>query len=165
MAKEGGVDLSEVFATFAKLPNGKNREKEGKIGVFDDFGYILPNGKMANVAKSLADTFSDKLAVNDLPDVFTLYFGQQFSSAVYRALEANGGSGMIFETEADTLTNMISNKEYGNYSDLLRRAFHHETVSMVRVTDQVNIEIEEPRLAVIMTCTGSQLVLLRPGMV
>ena len=34
---------------------------------------------------------------------------------------------------------------------------------MVRVTDQVNIEIEEPRLAVLMTCTGSQLVLLRPG--
>ena len=53
----------------------------------------------------------------------------------------------------------------GHNCDLLWRAFHHETVSMVRVTDQVNIEIEEPRLAVIMTCTGSQLVLLRPGMV
>ena len=67
MAKEAGVDLSEVFATFAKLPNGKNREKEEKIGVFDDFGYILPNGKMAKVAKSPTDTFSDKLDVNDLP--------------------------------------------------------------------------------------------------
>ena len=274
MAKEAGVDLSEVFATFAKLPNGKNREKEGKIGVFDDFGYILPNGKMAKVAKSPTDTFSDKLDVNDLPlflhpiwehhtdpadrdkmllgtlnavsgiippSVFGMYdkrvvyapcycivFGpfastkgeldacrqlaqpiveemrQKYaqamaayklelaawesqgkakqgpkpeepvmcspfisanssSSAVYRALEANGGSGMIFETEADTLTNMISNKEYGNYSDLLRRAFHHETISMVRVTDQVNIEIEEPRLAVFMTCTGNQLVLLLPS--
>ena len=274
MAKEAGVDLSEVFATFAKLPNGKNREKEEKIGVFDDFGYILPNGKMAKVAKSPTDTFSDKLDVNDLPlflhpiwehhtdpadrdkmllgtlnavsgiippSVFGMYdkrvvyapcycivFGpfastkgeldacrqlvqpiveemrQKYaqamaayklelaawesqgkakqgpkpeepvmcspfisanssSSAVYRALEANGGSGMIFETEADTLTNMISNKEYGNYSDLLRRAFHHETISMVRVTDQVNIEIEEPRLAVFMTCTGNQLVLLLPS--
>ena len=70
---------------------------------------------------------------------------------------------MIFETEADTLTNMISNKEYGNYSDLLRRAFHHETISMVRVTDQVNIEIEEPRMALFMSCTGNQLVLLLPS--
>ena len=61
MAKEAGVDLSEVFATFAKLPNGKNGEKEGKMGVFDDFVDILPNGKMAKVAKSPADTFSDKL--------------------------------------------------------------------------------------------------------
>ena len=274
MAKEVGVDLSEVFATFAKLPNGKNREKEGKMGFFDDFGDILPNGKMAKVAKSPTDTFSDKLDVDDLPlflhpiwehhtdpadrdkmllgtlnavsgiipsSVFGMYdkrvvyapcycivFGpfvsakgdleacrqlaqpiveemrkeyeqamaayqtelaawesqgkakqgpkpeepvmrspfisaNSSSSAVYRALEANGGSGMIFETEADTLTNMLSNKEYGNYSDLLRRAFHHETISMVRVTDQVNIEIEEPRLAVFMTCTGNQLVLLLPS--
>ena len=125
MAKEGGVDLSEVFASFAKLQSCKNREKEEKKGDFDDFGSILQDCNLAKLAKSAADTFSDKLAVNDLPDVFTLYFGQQFSSAVYRALEANGGSRMIFdETEADTLTNMLSKKEYGNYSDLLRRAFH-----------------------------------------
>ncbi|MGN0282661.1 MAG: DUF3987 domain-containing protein [Prevotella sp.] len=84
------------------------------------------------------------------------------ASAVYRALDANGDWGLIFETEADTLTNMLSKSEYGDYTDLLRKAFHHETLSMLRVADKINIEIEQPRLAVMLTCTGSQLALLLP---
>lgn len=84
------------------------------------------------------------------------------ASAVYRALDANGHWGLMFETEADTLTNMLSKAEYGDYTDLLRKCFHHETISMVRVADKVNIEIEQPRLAVMLTCTGSQLALLLP---
>lgn len=84
------------------------------------------------------------------------------ASAVYRGMEANGGWGLMFETEADTLTNMLSKSEYGDYSDLLRKAHHHETIEMVRVTDHLNIEIEEPRLSVFLTCTGSQLPQLLP---
>lgn len=85
------------------------------------------------------------------------------ASAVYRGLDANGGWGLMFETEADTLTNMLSKSEYGDYSDLLRKAHHHETVAMVRVSDKVNIEINDPRLSVFLTCTGSQLPLLLPA--
>ena len=82
------------------------------------------------------------------------------AAAVYRGMDANGGWGVMFETEADTLTSMLSKSEYGDYSDLLRKAHHHEAVSMVRVADRLNIEIEEPRLSVLLTCTGSQLPLL-----
>ena len=85
------------------------------------------------------------------------------ASAVYRGMDANGGFGIMFETEADTLTNMLSKSEYGDYSDLLRKAHHHETISMVRVSDQINIEIEKPRLSVFLTCTGSQLPQLLPA--
>ena len=85
------------------------------------------------------------------------------ASAVYRALDANGGWGVMFETEADSLTNMLSKSEYGDYSDLLRKAHHHEDCSMVRVTDHVKIELDAPRLAVFLTCTGSQLPLLLPA--
>lgn len=85
------------------------------------------------------------------------------ASAVYRALDANGGSGLMFETEADTLTNMLSKSEYGDYTDLLRKCFHHESISMVRVSEKIYLEIESPRLAVMLTCTGSQLVLLLPA--
>lgn len=84
------------------------------------------------------------------------------ASAVYRSLDANGGWGIIFETEADTLTSMLSKSDYGDYSDLMRKAYHHETVAMNRVGERVNIEIEKPRLAIFLTCTGSQLPLLLP---
>ena len=85
------------------------------------------------------------------------------ASAVYRALDANGGWGEMFETESDTLANMLSKSEYGDYSDLLRKAHHHEAIAMVRVCDHINIEIDDPRLSVFLTCTGSQLPLLLPA--
>ena len=85
------------------------------------------------------------------------------ASAFYRTLDANDGWGMMFETEADTLSNMLSKSEYGDYSDLMRKAHHHESATMVRVSEHVNIEIEEPRLSVFLTCTGSQLPLLLPA--
>jgi len=85
------------------------------------------------------------------------------ASAVYRGLDANDGWGVMFETEADTLTNMLSKSEYGDYSDLLRKAHHHESIAMVRVSDHINIEIEKPRLSVFLTCTGSQIPLLLPA--
>ena len=79
------------------------------------------------------------------------------ASAFYRALHDNRGWGVVFEEEADTLTNMLSNKEFGDYTDLLRKAYHHEPVLMQRVTDHLRIEIEMPRLSLLLTCTGSQL--------
>ena len=84
------------------------------------------------------------------------------ASALYRALDANGGWGIMFETEADSLSNMLSKSEYGDYSDLLRKAHHHEACPMVRVSERVNIELSCPRLAVLLTSTGSQLPLLLP---
>ena len=85
------------------------------------------------------------------------------ASAVYRGLEANGGWGIMFETEADSLTGMLSKSEYGDYSDLLRKAHHHETCSMTRVSDKLHIELDSPRLSVLLTCTGSQIPLLLPA--
>lgn len=83
-------------------------------------------------------------------------------SAVYRLLDANGGYGAIFDTEADSMSNMLNKTDYGDYSDLLRKAFQHEMCTMVRVGDHINIEIARPRLAVFLTCTGSQVPKLLP---
>lgn len=82
--------------------------------------------------------------------------GNSSSSAVYRVMDANGGWGMMFETEADTVSAMIAS-DYGNYSDLMRKAHHHEPISMNRVTDRIHIDIDEPKLSVFLTCTPGQL--------
>ncbi len=88
--------------------------------------------------------------------------GNSSTSAVYRALDANGGWGMMFETEADTVANMIDS-DYGDYSDFLRKVYHHETVSMTRVSEKLHIDIENPRLSVFITCTPGQLPHLFPS--
>ncbi|MDD5862382.1 MAG: DUF3987 domain-containing protein [Prevotella sp.] len=88
--------------------------------------------------------------------------GNSSSSAVYRALKANGGWGLMYETEADTVSSMLDS-DYGNYSDLMRKAHHHEPLSMTRVTDDVHIDIEEPRLSILLTCTPGQLPSLFPS--
>lgn len=84
------------------------------------------------------------------------------TSEFYRLMDANGGAGIIVETEADTITSML-NSDYGNYSDVWRKTFHHETISMCRVTDNLHIDVEEPRLSILITCTGGQLPGLMPS--
>lgn len=75
------------------------------------------------------------------------------SRAIYDCLEANGGSGLLFETEIDTLLN-ASGQEWGNFSDITRKAFHHETVSINRKNER--FFIEEPRLSIFISGTFDQ---------
>ena len=84
------------------------------------------------------------------------------ASAAYLALEANGGKGVMFETEADVLSQSLLS-DYGDYSAGLRAAFHHEPIQMNRVRDKLHVEIDEPRLAVCLTCTPGQIPKLFPS--
>lgn len=83
------------------------------------------------------------------------------ASAAYQALNANEGWGIMFETEASTLTHSLLS-DYGDYSDGLLKAFHHENIPMSRMKDKLHIDIENPRLAVGLTCTPGQLPKLFP---
>ena len=76
-------------------------------------------------------------------------------------LKANDGWGVMFDTEADNVSQMLKT-DYGDYSTLLRQAPHHEPICYNRVRDSIHIEIEEPRLAVCLTCTPDQLPALFP---
>ena len=88
--------------------------------------------------------------------------GNSSASAAYMALKANGGWGVIFETEADVISQALLS-DYGDYSTGLRQAFHHEAITMNRVKDRLHIEIPNPRLAVAITCTPGQLPKLFPS--
>lgn len=83
------------------------------------------------------------------------------STAVYQTLNDNGGRGLIFETEGDTLSNMLKS-DYGNFSDGLRKAFHHEMVSYMRRKEREWVEIEEPQLSVVLAGTPRQILNLIP---
>lgn len=77
------------------------------------------------------------------------------ATAVYQVLNDNGGQGLMFETEGDTLANTFGS-DYGNYSDGFRKAFHHETISYIRRKDREYVNIKNPRLSTVLTGTPRQ---------
>jgi hypothetical protein len=70
-------------------------------------------------------------------------------------LEQNEGSGIICETEADTLGNVFK-QEWGSYSDLLRKTFHNERVSSSKKINNEFIEVNNPHMSVALSGTPNQ---------
>lgn len=77
------------------------------------------------------------------------------ASAVIHHLKTNGEFGIMIETEADTMVNSLK-QEWGAYSDLLRKAFQHEPVSLSRLTNSTFIDLKSPKLSVVLSGTPSQ---------
>jgi len=93
-----------------------------------------------------------------------LYIPTNISTAsLYQQLKDNGGRGILFETEADTMTASFK-QEWGGYSDILRKAFQHESISLKRKDVEKGkgksipsfIEIDTPKLSVALSGTRSQ---------
>lgn len=79
--------------------------------------------------------------------------GNSSSRAIYDTLAANGGRGIIFETEIDSLVDAAS-QEWGDYTDLLRKAFHHESISLSR--KEFDLDVNRPELSIFMSGTFDQ---------
>ena len=83
-------------------------------------------------------------------------------TAVVQLLEENDGAGIIFETEGDTLADMLK-QDYGNFSDILRKAFHHEALSFFRRANNEDVSVQRPALSVVLSGTHDQLLKLIPS--
>ncbi len=81
--------------------------------------------------------------------------GNTSSSGFFELLHRNNGNGLLFENEADTLS-YIFKKDYGDYSDGFRKAFHHEEISFYRRTQKEYICIQKPKLSVVLSGTPAQ---------
>lgn len=78
------------------------------------------------------------------------------NSSIIKHLQNNEGDGIICETEADTMGQAFKN-DWGSYSDLLRKGFHHEKISISRKTNNEYFEINEPKLSVALSGTPNQI--------
>ena len=83
------------------------------------------------------------------------------ATMIYQILAENGGQGLMFETEGDTLANIFAS-DYGNYSDGFRKAFHHEPISYMRRKDHEYVELMQPRLSTVLSGTPRQIATLIP---
>lgn len=90
------------------------------------------------------------------PKFKVVYIPANTSNAkIMQHLDWNDGRGIICETEADTLGQTFKN-EWGAYSDLLRKCFHHEKISKSVKTDGEYIEVNNPQLSVALSGTPKQ---------
>ena len=81
--------------------------------------------------------------------------GNNSSARVIQHLKEGDEQGIFCETEADSMGNVLK-QDWGSYSDLLRKAYHHEPISYSRKTNKEYVEIKKPRLSVALAGTPSQ---------
>lgn len=96
------------------------------------------------------------------PKRCTLFIPSNSSSAAFtEQLDNNNGIGLLFDTECDTISTILKT-DYGDYSVILRKAFHHENIDLNRRKDKEYRDIERPMLAVCLSGTPEQLHSLTP---
>jgi hypothetical protein len=90
------------------------------------------------------------------PKFKVVYIPANTSNAkIIQHLDCNEGKGIICETEADTLGQTFKN-DWGSYSDMLRKSFHHEKISVSRKTEGEFVEVNNPQLSVALSGTPKQ---------
>lgn len=115
---------------------------------FEDYRQKLNDYNAARNKQGLEKPIAPPLRMLIIP-------ANSSSTATYQTLWANEGSGILFETEGDSLTNTLS-KDYGDYSDGLRKAYHHENIGYVRRKDNEKVKIPHPRLSAVLSGTKQQ---------
>ena len=84
--------------------------------------------------------------------------GNTTSSKLIEQLAENNGEmcALILESEIDGLTTMMTNQHGKDNSMILRKAFHNETISQMRKNNAEHLVVNNPKLAVVITGTPSQ---------
>lgn len=77
-------------------------------------------------------------------------------SSVIENLDANKTFGVIFDSEGDTLSSTMKN-EWGDFSTVIRKSFHHEPISIQRRTNKEIREVEIPHLSLVLSGTPGQI--------
>ncbi len=93
----------------------------------------------------------------ECPEVKVKILPANISTSEMYSYMGNSNHGLlIMESEADTMSNMLKN-DWSNYSDVLRKAYHHEPISISRKIEKIFEDIKEPKLAMVISGTPDQL--------
>ncbi|HYH15104.1 MAG TPA: DUF3987 domain-containing protein [Flavisolibacter sp.] len=117
----------------------KNREKEGRS--LDDLTEPVKPPKYC-FAMSASDTTQ---------------------AALVEILYQNPIGGFAFDSEVDTLVQGNMKKDFGGFSDVIRKVFHHEPLARQRKGEGESYIVEQPRMAVMLSGTHDQLRRLIPS--
>ncbi|MFK8008965.1 MAG: DUF3987 domain-containing protein [Saprospiraceae bacterium] len=174
---DGRTEFSNLFTFIIAPPaNGKGAMKYAAM-LGDAFHQKLAEERQESLAQYRVEMTEYRSAVRDfskgkrnefpeepeVPDLKLFFIPANSSSAmVIKHLQESDGVGVICETEADTLGNVLK-QDWGGFSDLLRKAFHFESISYSRKSNDEYIEIRAPRLSVVLSGTPGQIFKLIPS--
>lgn len=91
-----------------------------------------------------------------------LISGNNTGTGILQNIMDSDGTGLILETEADTISTAIGS-DYGNWSDTLRKAFDHDRLSYNRRTNEEYKETKKTYVAVLISGTPGQVKALIPS--
>lgn len=133
--------------------SGKGVMSWSKILIEPIHDKLLKDSKQAIIAyKKLEDkenVSKPELQVKEVP-------ANTSGAKFYHHLEHSHDGLLIFDTEADSLSNMLK-QEWGNFSDVMRKAFHHEKIAISRSIDDRFYQIKNPKLSIVLSGTPNQL--------
>ena len=116
----------------------------------------IKEASLFEIADCKASQKENKEKNTKCPDLdIKLVPGNVSSAKLYKHLEKSNYGLLIFETEADTISTMLK-QDWGNFSDVLRKAFHHETLSISRDNEDKFFEIFNPKLSLVISGTPNQ---------
>ena len=118
--------------------------------------------KKAKVAYEMMGKERAKAEIPEMPlNRMFLISGNNTGTGILQNIMDNNGTGLICETEADTISTAIGS-EYGHWSDTMRKAFDHDRLSYNRRTDHEYREVKKTYLSVLLSGTPSQVKPLIP---
>ncbi len=88
--------------------------------------------------------------------------GNNSGTGILQNLMDADGTGLIFETEADTISTAIGS-DFGHWSDTLRKAFDHDPLAYNRRLDNEYREVVKSYLSVLLSGTPAQVKPLIPS--
>lgn len=78
------------------------------------------------------------------------------NAGMLQLLVDNDGEGLMIETEGDTIAKTLGS-EVSDFTDSIRKDFHHEVICGYRKTDHEHSEVELPRFCMVLSSTFGQL--------
>lgn len=95
------------------------------------------------------------------PNRMFLISGNNTGTGILQNIIDSGGTGLICENEADTISTAIGS-DYGHWSDTMRKAFDHDPLSYNRRTNREYLEVKKTYLSVLLSGTPAQVKPLIP---
>ncbi len=140
---------------------GKYGEGKGILTKARELASKIQQAKMADYDSEMAEYEYDGEKGVIPKRKFIFIPANNSKSGIVRLLKESEEKGIMFLTEADTLSDILK-QDFGNFSDILRGLFHHEGYEQYRTTNDEYSYIEKGYLAVVMSGTYDQLIKLIP---